>query len=388
MKLGFDAKRAAQNTTGLGNYSRLIISILAKFGQNLDLNLYIPSLERAKLLKELPESEQIHLKFPQGLISKHFPSIWRTWGISSQLQKDNIQIYHGLSGELPLNIRKAHNIGKIVTIHDLIFRHFPQNYHFIDRHIYNFKFRRACQSADHIIAISRFTKEEIIHYYHIPEEKISVIYQGCHKIFQQPATEQDKKEVKEIYQLDQPYILYVGTIEKRKNLFLLAKALKRISTDIKVVAVGRRTPYADEIDSYLETEHLSARMTLLQDVPLKYLPALYQMASVFVYPSRCEGFGIPMLEALCSGTPAIGCTGSCLEEAGGPGSAYVDPDDDIALAREINDILSNPKRREMMTSTGKEFAKRFNEQQIYQDLMQVYAHTLATISSKTANHKK
>jgi glycosyltransferase involved in cell wall biosynthesis len=95
-----------------------------------------------------------------------------------------------------------------------------------------------------------------------------------------------------------------------------------------------------------------------------------------------------MLEALCSGTPAIGCTGSCLEEAGGPGSAYVDPDDDIALAHEINDILSNPKRREMMTSTGKEFAKRFNEQQIYQDLMQVYAHTLAIISSKTANHKK
>lgn len=388
MNLGFDAKRAAQNTTGLGNYSRLMISILAKFGQNLDLNLYIPSLERAKLLQGLLESEQIHLKFPQGHISKRFPSIWRTWGISSQLKKDKIQIYHGLSGELPLNIRKANNIGKIVTIHDLIFRHFPQSYHFIDRLIYNFKFRRACESADHIIAVSRFTKQEIIHYYHIPEEKISVIYQGCSKVFQQEVTEKDKQEVRKTYQLDQPYILYVGTIEERKNLFLLAKALKRISSDIKVLAVGRRTPYADKIENYLETENLSGRMTLLQYVPIEHLPALYQMASVFVYPSRCEGFGIPMLEALCSGTPAIGCKGSCLEEAGGPGSAYVDPDNDIALADEINDILSNPQRREMMTSTGKEYAKRFNERQIYQDLMQVYVHTLTTIPSKTRNHKK
>jgi len=381
MNLGFDAKRAAQNATGLGNYSRLMISILAKFGENLNLNLYVPSTQKAKLLQRLPESKQIHLKFPLSPISRHFPSIWRTWGITSQIQKDDIQVYHGLSGELPFNIRKARNVRKIVTIHDLIFRRFPQGYHWIDRLIYNFKFRRACQSADHIIAVSQFTKQEIIHYYHIPAEKISIIYQGCDKTFRQPATKELQQKIRDIYHLDQPYILYVGSIEKRKNLILLAKALKSIPSDIKVLAVGRRTPYADEIENYLEVQHLSKRMTLQSNIPFEHLPALYQMASVFVYPSRCEGFGIPMLEALCSGTPAIGCTGSCLEEAGGPESAYVDPDDEISLAREINEILSNPERRTRMTTTGKRFAERFNEQQIYQDLMQVYMDTLATTPS-------
>lgn len=376
MNLGFDAKRAAQNTTGLGNYSRLMISILARFGNDLKLNLYVPNSKKSQLLQRLPESGQIHIKFPQNKIAKLFPAIWRTFGITAHLPKDDIQLYHGLSGELPLNIQKARHTKKVVTIHDLLFLRFPQGYHFLDRMIYNFKFRHACKTADHIIAVSEFTKREIIHYYHISEEKISVVYQGCDKTFRQPATEETKQKVKEIYHLEQPYILYVGSIEKRKNLLLLARSLPKIASGVKVIAVGRRTPYANEVEKYLDAQGLTNRMTLLSNVPFAHLPALYQMASVFVYPSRCEGFGIPLLEALCSRTPAIGCSGSCLEEAGGPNSAYVNPDDENSLAREINDILANSQRREKMIAEGLRFAAHFDDENIYNDLMDVYHSTL------------
>ncbi|MBQ7494629.1 MAG: glycosyltransferase, partial [Bacteroidaceae bacterium] len=102
------------------------------------------------------------------------------------------------------------------------------------------------------------------------------------------------------------------------------------------------------------------------------LPALYQMAEVFVYPSRFEGFGIPLLEALCSGTPAIGCTGSCLEEAGGPSSLYVNPDDAPALAAAIDRVLSNRELKERMIADGHTWADRFQPAMLTHKLMWVY----------------
>lgn len=372
MEIGFDAKRAAQNATGLGNYSRFILTLLVRYGKGVGLHLYVPDKKKAGLLQRLPASKTIHTEYPKGLVDSLLPSVWRSWGMTAQVVADDVQVYHGLSGELPLNIRKAKRVRKVVTIHDLLFLRFPQGYHILDRLIYNYKFRCACRNADRIIAVSEFTKRDVMNYYHIPEEKISVVYQSCDASFLLPATAESKATVRKAYDLTHPYILYVGSIEKRKNLLLLAKAIGKVPAGVNVFAVGRRTPYADEVEEYLRVHGLSERMRLQSGVPFEHLPALYQMAELFVYPSRCEGFGIPMLEALCSGTPAIGCTGSCLEEAGGPDSVYVDPDDDAALARNINSILNDPLRREKMVSNGRKFALRFEEKKLFDDLMRVY----------------
>ena len=373
MIIGFDAKRAAQNATGLGNYSRFIISLLAKYSQDFELRLYVPDSRKASLLHRLPQSPNIHMEYPHNFWSRHFRTLWRTFGITRRLQWDKIQVYHGLSNELPLNIRKASNVRTVVTIHDLLFLRYPKGYKTIDRLLYNFKYRRACLHADRIIAVSEFTKMDIVHYYGIAPQKIKVVYQGCDPSFRQTASENLKETVRRTYGLQNPYILYVGSIERRKNLLLLARALSAINSEVTVFAIGRRTPYADEVEQFLKAHHLESRMHLMDHVPFENLPALYQMASVFVYPSRAEGFGIPMLEALCSGTPAIGCTGSCLEEAGGPLSAYVNPDDPEALAREINDILSNPSRRENMITQGHAYAEKFKEENLYADLNKVYS---------------
>lgn len=383
MNIGFDAKRAAQNRTGLGNYSRFVIRILSeKFAGN-QYHLYTPKPHRMPYLQEIPTLKHLFLHFPPQGIWSRLRSLWRVWGITKDIQKDGIQIFHGLSNELPLNIgtpeqRKMKAGGKgckyIVTVHDLIFIHTPQYYHWIDRQIYNFKFRRACQCADRVIAVSEYTKQEIMHYYHTPESKIDVVYQGCDPVFSQEIEEGKLQEVKARYQLPDKFVLYVGSIEERKNLMLVAKAMAELNrrAAIHVVAVGRRTAYVDQIQDFLKAQGIDHLFHFYHQVPYADLPSFYKWASTFAYPSRIEGFGIPLLEAISSGVPAIGCTGSCLEEAGGPNSIYVNPDDAKGMADAILRTCTDETLRQHMISEGKKYALNFSDEKLSHDLMKVY----------------
>lgn len=383
MNIGFDAKRAAQNRTGLGNYSRFVIRILSeKFAGN-QYHLYTPKPHRMPYLQEIPTLKHLFLHFPPQGIWSRIRSLWRVWGITKDIQKDGIQIFHGLSNELPLNIgtpeqRKMKAGGKgckyIVTIHDLIFIHTPQYYHWIDRQIYNFKFRRACRCADRVIAVSEYTKQEIMHYYHTPESKIDVVYQGCDPVFSQEIEEGKLQEVKARYQLPDKFVLYVGSIEERKNLMLVAKAMAKLNrrAAIHVVAVGRRTAYVDKIQDFLKAQGIDHLFHFYYQVPYADLPSFYKWASTFAYPSRIEGFGIPLLEAISSGVPAIGCTGSCLEEAGGPNSIYVNPDDAKGMANAILRTCTDEPLRQHMISEGKKYALNFSDEKLSHDLMKVY----------------
>ena len=383
MNIGFDAKRAAQNRTGLGNYSRFVIRILSeKFAGN-QYHLYTPKPHRMPYLQEIPTLKHLFLHFPPQGIWSRLRSLWRVWGITKDIQKDGIHIFHGLSNELPLNIgtpeqRKMKAGGKgckyIVTVHDLIFIHTPQYYHWIDRQIYNFKFRRACLCADRVIAVSEYTKQEIMHYYHTPESKIDVVYQGCDPVFSQKIEEGKLQEVKARYQLPDKFVLYVGSIEERKNLMLVAKAMAELNrrAAIHVVAVGRRTAYVDQIQDFLKAQGIDHLFHFYHQVPYADLPSFYKWASTFAYPSRIEGFGIPLLEAISSGVPAIGCTGSCLEEAGGPNSIYVNPDDAKGMADAILRTCTDEPLRQHMISEGKKYALNFSDEKLSHDLMKVY----------------
>ncbi|MGL4853365.1 MAG: glycosyltransferase family 4 protein [Phocaeicola sp.] len=371
MKIGFDAKRAAQNRTGLGNYSRFVLRILSQYMPEHSYHLYVPSEKRMPFLTEIPTISALLLHFPPSWISKKLKSIWRTWGVSSDIKQEGITLYHGLSNELPLSIQKG-GCKSIVTIHDLIFLRAPHYYSTIDSFIYNYKFKKACQLADCIIAVSEFTRQDIISYYGIDPKKIEVVYQGCDRAFAIAVSETKKQEVAEKYSLPSHYLLYVGTIEERKNLLLIAQSLKEAPVDVRVVAVGKRTPYQAEVEAYLAAHGLTERVTFLNSVPFDDLPTLYQMAHLFVYPSRIEGFGIPLLEALNSEVPAIGCTGSCLEEAGGPDSIYVSPDSPQELAHAITKVWKNDSLRAEMVEGGKKYATHFSDKLLAEKLMAVY----------------
>ena len=375
MRIAFDAKRAAQNRTGLGNYSRFVIRILQRYYPDDMQLLYVPNPRKTQYLgSDLTSSGRVSLRFPQGLW-KRLRSLWRVWGVTADTKREGCDVFHGLSNELPLNVRKA-GCRKIVTIHDLIFVHCPEYYHWIDRKVYDFKFRRACRNADVVVAVSEYTKREIMRYYGTPEHKIRVVYQGCDPAFAATVPQEKADEVRCRYQLPSRFVLYVGSIEKRKNLMVVAKAFAESrelqASGLKVVAVGKRTAYTDEIIRYLYAKGIDNRFLFFHNVPFADLPSFYCSATVFVYPSRIEGFGIPLLEAITAGVPAIGCTGSCLEEAGGPDSIYVNPDDYHAMAQAIIRVANDPVQRKSMTDKGKAYARRFSDETLARQLHEIY----------------
>lgn len=372
MKIGFDGKRAIQNLTGLGNYSRYIIETLAKYFPENHYILFAPKHQSNSRLHDIQQSACVSFRFPQKRLSQIFSSLWRLVGVSNDIRQNNIDIYHGLSGEIPLKINRTHT-RTIVTIHDLIFLRYPQYYNPIDRLIYRWKSKYACLHADKIIAISECTKRDIVEFFHISPEKIDVIYQGCHPIFQNKVPAERQKKVRNLYKLPHTFILNVGTIEPRKNLMLAVKSLLHLPEEIHLVAVGKKTTYLSEIEHFIEQHRIHHRVHILQNVPLENLVALYSLATVFVYPSLFEGFGIPIIEALWQGIPTIAATGSCLEEAGGKHSMYIHPEDDKELAEKILQIYRHPHIAREMSEKGLVYVQKFNDSLIARQLITTYS---------------
>ena len=351
MIVGIDAKRIVRNGTGLGSYGRTLVNDLIRLGDNdMQLNLYAPDEGREALRTQIIEG--VEFCYPSGRPSALRKAWWRSRGIVGDLQRDGVQVYHGLSGELPIGLKQA-GIHGIVTIHDLIFMRHPEYYHWLDAKIYEWKFRRALREADHIIAISQRTRQDIIELggeeY---ADRISVVYQSFAPHFSTDVTAEKKADVRARYKLPQRYVLNVGTIERRKNLTLAVEAVDLLPQDIHLVAVGRQTDYVRELPH-------SERTHLLSGVPDDDLAAIYALAEAFVYPSRYEGFGIPIIEAIACGLPVVACSGSCLEEAGGPDSRYVSPDDVIGMAEALKMSLKGARYRSERIARSREYIRRF-----------------------------
>ena len=372
MNIGFDGKRAVQNFTGLGNYSRYVIEYLYRYYPQHPYTLYAPKEKREKpFLEMMRQCPTLKCVYPEGKWQKA-KAAWRTWGVTHRLEQDGISIYHGLSNELPLNIRQAQGVKSVVTIHDLIFLRHPEFYPFIDRKIYAYKFRQVCLQADAIIAVSECTKRDIQEFFHIPEEKIHVIYQGCDPIFTRPVTAEERRRIRQKYHLTKRYILNVGKLEARKNAARLATAFGYCPPDMHLVLVGRRTPYVKEIWQHFGAFRPIDTLHILDNVPTEDLPALYAEAELFVYPSLYEGFGIPILEALNVGVPVVAATGSCLEEAGGPDSCYMPPTDTDKLGFFLETLMNAPEQRAQMMERGKIYAQQFAPEKQMAKLMKVY----------------
>ncbi|MCH5307852.1 MAG: glycosyltransferase family 4 protein [Prevotella sp.] len=364
MIVGIDAKRIVRNGTGLGSYGRTLVNDLIRLGDSdIQLRLYAPDEGREELRTQIIEGGDFY--YPKGKPSALRKAWWRSRGIINDLLHDGVEVYHGLSGELPIGLRKA-GIRGIVTIHDLIFMRHPEYYHWIDTKIYEWKFRQTLQEADHIIAISERTRQDILELggqeY---EDRISVIYQSFAPRFSADVKPECKAAVRERFKLPQRYVLNVGTIERRKNLAVAVEAVDLLPQDIHLVAVGRQTKYVRELPH-------SERLHLLSGVSDTDLAAIYAMAEVFVYPSRYEGFGIPIIEAIAAGLPVVACTGSCLEEAGGPYSRYVNPDDAIGMAEALKMSLRGARNRQERIERSREYIRRFEGNDVARQVAQLY----------------
>ena len=372
LTIGFDAKRIVRNSTGLGSYGRTLVRDLAYLPESLRLRLYAPDKGHAPLRSQVEGLPRISLCYPKAGASLPFDkALWREYGIVKDLLKDKVQVFHGLSGELPIGIRKS-GIRTVVTIHDLIFLRHPEFYSWIDGKIYAWKFRHTLKEADHIIAISECTKRDILEFGNVDASRVSVVYQSCAPRFTKPISPVEQEQVRMLYGLHKRFILHVGTIEQRKNILLAVKALPDLPADLSLVIIGRHTSYTNEVLEYVNTHNLSRRVFILHDVPDEHLPALYAQAEAFVYPSVYEGFGIPIIEAISSGLPVVACTGSCLEEAGGPDSLYVPTDDPEALAAAVRQVLKDAPGREERIARSREYIRRFEGNGVASQVLNIY----------------
>jgi len=375
MNIGFDAKRAFLNGSGLGNYSRNTIELMSHYFPEHQYNLFTPDDDPTMFNKELLRHPSIHMKTPDNFVDRLFSYNWRTNRIKKELINEGIQLYHGLTNELPVGINKT-GIKSIVTIHDLIFLRYPHLYHSIDRFIYNKKIKRALEIADMIISVSEQTKTDIINFYNIKPEKIRVIYQGCNSVYYEETPEESKSVIRMKFDLPSQFLLSVGTVEERKNVLSLIKAIHEYQIDCPLVVVGAiRKKYFDSIRKYL-SDHRIRDVYFLENVELHDLHVIYQMASVFVYVSVFEGFGIPIVEALNSKVPVITSIGGCFSEAGGPGSIYIDPKNIEELADSIKKVLHDSSLKQRMVDEGYKHAYNFRQDKIAHNLNHIYCEII------------
>jgi len=373
MNFGFEAKRVFHNKTGLGNYSRDLVRILSNYFPGNNYFLYNPKKNKKTFF--VLNNTNVFERNPISKFNQKFKNYWRQNSVVKDLVKDEIVLYHGLSGELPSGLSKK-GIKSIVTIHDLIFVRYPKLYSFFDRKIHFYKFKKAAINADLIIAISEQTKKDIITYLHIDASKIVVVYQGCQDVFKKEYSELEKQLVSKKYNLPQKFVLNVGTIEERKNALTIVKAIKDL--DIDLVLIGKKTDYADRIYQYIIENKLEKRVHFLKGLTSTDLAIIYQLATVFVYPSLFEGFGIPIIEALYSKIPVITTENGVFPEAAGPNSLFIEPFDVKDLSDKIALVLQDSSLASKMKEEGWQFVQQFNDEEIAKNIMNCYLQVLST----------
>ena len=383
MNIGLDAKRAFHNGTGLGFFSRVLIKLMATHFP--DNNHFLFNPKPGHLFSA--DAANIHEVLPQKALHKMLRSVWRSKWVVNDLKNLKIDLYHGLSQEIPVGIHRS-GIASVVTIHDLFPELYPQDFKPIDVKIYRTKLKYACQNANRVMAISEETRQHIIKIYGIDASKVAVAYQSCDPIFNVIESETQKEIVRKKYNLPSEFFLHVGTIIERKNLLNICKALYSIRNDIPIplVVVGKGGAYKEKVQQYLSKNNFQNKVIFLSDqliaagkkpfVATEDFPALYQLATAMIYPSFYEGFGMPIIEAMSGGVPVITSTTSCMPEIAGEAAFLAHPESPEALANGLRKIYQDSTYRQQAIEKGLINAKRFTPEQYVQSVMNIYKSAL------------
>ena len=373
MRVAIDGKRYYLNSSGLGRYSRSLIDQLISIGdeENVEIILYRP---KGKVKFE-PKS-QSHLTeitadyFFPGHIGN---AIWRFTKLPSLINNSRYDLFHGPTHVLPGKLKCP----SVVTMLDLIFIRYPKYFKAWDRNYYRISFKKSAQLADHIISISEATKADLINYFGIKEDKISVIYPGFDAVFSM-LQQQKLDEIKIKFKLPGDYILYVGNIEPRKNILKLAQAFNSlqessyIDKDVHLLIVGQMGWYYKEIIDGIDSLSSRDKIKLVGPIYGEDLAGFYHLASVMAYPSMFEGFGYPVLEAMRLGTPVLTSNISSMPEAGGNAAHYVNPESLDEIKDGLCKLLNDKTYREKLAVKGTRHAAGFNTMRMTQETLEVY----------------
>jgi glycosyltransferase involved in cell wall biosynthesis len=371
--VAFDAKRYFRNTSGLGRYSRTLVGALLDpaFDDQLRLTLFKPPGESPFAPPTGPRVRTLtanhRLKGDLG------NALWRFNRLPRILDQSDFSLFHGPSHVLP----KGSACPMVVTMLDLIFLRYPQYFRAWDRNYYRHIFRKSAHRADHIISISQATKLDLVERFQVPAEKISVIYPAFDDLFQ-PLAQDHLAKIRQAHHLPQTYILYVGTIEPRKNILRTARAFDRlletgrIPPECEFLIVGSKGWFYKEILEGIGALRHRDRIRLTGPIYGEDLAGVYQLAMAMAYPSEFEGFGYPVLEAMRLGTPVLTANVSSLPEAGGDAAILVEPTSVEAIAEGLAKLLTDADLRRRCIERGHRHAARFSPQTMAVQTLDVY----------------
>ncbi|MEO6213273.1 MAG: glycosyltransferase family 1 protein [Vicinamibacterales bacterium] len=368
MRIAIDARKLRDY--GIGTYVRNLLRHLARIDHTTDYVL-ITQPSDVELGTELGEN------FRTVVDRAGAYSVREQLTIPMDLRRERVDLFHAPHYVLPpLTPCKS-----IVTIHDCIHLRFPQ--YLPNRFAYAYARSSlwvATHRATRVLTVSEASKRDILRYFRVPESKIDVIYNAIDERLEEAPGAEGMRLVQERYQLNDPFILYAGNIKPHKNLERLIEAFHTLRTNgfenVKLLIIG------DEISKYASLRRAVHRHKLHKHVrffgfvPDKTLAALYRLASVFVFPSLYEGFGLPPLEAMASGTPVITSNVSSLPEVVGDAALLIDPYDSNDIASAIRRVLTEPALAADLRRRGLARVKEFSWERSVARVREIYEEVL------------
>jgi glycosyltransferase involved in cell wall biosynthesis len=359
-KIGFEAKRAFHNFRGLGSYARTLLAGLENYSPENEYYLFTPAYKDQRALNWARLHPRLNVITPDSVFGNSLPSFWRTFSVAGEVQKRKLDLFHGLSQEVPF-AELGPRTKLVVTIHDLLYLKFPHYFSVIDRNIYRSKVNRAVERSDLILAICEQTRRDLIDNLNVDPAKIRVCYQSCDPQFYVQKSSEDCSLFLKRYDLQyKNFLLYVGAFEENKNALTLIQAMKHIPDAPMLVLIGKGKSYLKRIIDEGKDLLQKKRLLILQDIGYEELPYFYRSAMAFCFPSFYEGFGIPIIESLYQGTPVLTSKGGVFPEAAGPGALYSDPRNWEEWRASISRLLNDPLLRQQLAQEGYQHVQKFH----------------------------
>jgi glycosyltransferase involved in cell wall biosynthesis len=370
LRIAIDARKLRDY--GIGTYVRNLLRHLSRVDRTTEYVVLCHGMD-CQLVAELGENFRSVSEASPGY------SVREQFTVPRDLLRERADLFHSPHYVLPA----LTPCRSVVTIHDCIHLRFPQYLPNRLGYVYARSFLwLATHRSNRVLTVSEASKRDILEYFRIPPEKIDVIYNGIDERFSQEPAVEDVDRVRERYRLDGPFVLYAGNIKPHKNLGRLIAAFDILRRggpefeEVKLVIIG------DEISKYAALRHAVHRHKLHKHVrffgfvPARTLAILYRLAAVFVFPSLYEGFGLPPLEAMASGTPVITSNVSSLPEVVGDAAILIDPLQPDAIADALRRVLSDTALRDDLRRRGLERARHFSWEQSVRRVRQIYGEVL------------
>lgn len=377
MKIGIDARMYRSGVAGIGRYSQNLIKNLLAIDQENQYVLFMTKedIEEIQRQKAKGKMKMQNVKIIKTDIAHY--SIAEQTKLPRIIEREKCDLVHFLNFNYPVGYK-----GKFISvIHDLTLHFFPEvarQTNFIKRTAFEYVMKKACQNAEKIIAVSQSTKADIIKVFKTPSEKIEVIYEAADDKIIKGVETNLINLLKKKYKIDSPVILYVGQFRPHKNLPSLVEAFNEIrkSTACRLVMLGKTDPKYQSLQKAVSKSQFKNEIVMPGFVSDEELAAWYKLASCFVFPSLYEGFGLPGLEAMRSGTPVVSSNVSSLPEIYRDAAIYFDPFKIEEISAKIKSVLVDKDLRARLTKRGKEIAHLYTWKKTATQTLEVYKEIL------------